>query len=379
MRSRRLRSLFLVIVVSVSAACVKQDPPGVGVANLKSEIVFGLNPPAVPGFTPAVDLGQFQPDDLGSPSVPPSRILPPPTGQLCGEAFATDTPEEIATTAVDENPGTGDYRWRLRGRITLNGQQVSLLGQFQKRQILNLSPVVESTVPIGGPAITDSIVTRTFSYTMRTELGLAGGGGFEDNVFQVKDNPISISQGVVNFGKPIVVGEPERGVTLKRSTVFLPEGGVYSDFAPAVGVLLLPLPVNIGEEWDSVGVDGINGTAMVLQGKVIKREAVDACGTLVDGWRVEARKTLITPFGAVMANYDYVVATQLGGALVYEHTYAPDITDIRLPSLPAVPGLPQLPGVPALPPLPPLPVPLPVIADDVEATVAQLKPSGGGG
>jgi hypothetical protein len=54
------------------------------------------------------------------------------------------------------------------------------------------------------------------------------------------------------------------------------------------------------------------------------RGRVDACGDLVDGWRAESTQTRSDAAGSVA--YNYLLATQYGGALILEeiHTTTAD-------------------------------------------------------
>jgi hypothetical protein len=70
------------------------------------------------------------------------------------------------------------------------------------------------------------------------------------------------------------------------------------------------------------------------QAKVVKRERVDACGDVVDGWAVEATQTFSR--GGQTApprTYRYIVAPQLGGLIISEQihtTTAQGTTDVTL-------------------------------------------------
>ena len=99
-------------------------------------------------------------------------------------------------------------------------------------------------------------------------------------------------------------------------------------------MLYLPLDIVPGEEFNSVGIDPRSGSVLQNQAKVLKRERVDACGEVVDGWSVESTQTFS---GAGQAapprTYRYIIAPQLGGIIISEeiHTTTPQgTTDVTL-------------------------------------------------
>ena len=128
-------------------------------------------------------------------------------------------------------------------------------------------------------------------------------------------------------------GDPERGISLiKLQRVDAAGNSSELNFTP--GVLYLPLEVVPGEEFNAVGIDTRSGSVLQNQAKVVKRERVDACGEVVDGWVVEATQTFS---GAAQAapprTYRYIVAPQLGGIIISEdiHTAtAQGTTDVTL-------------------------------------------------
>jgi hypothetical protein len=379
----------LALLAMTASACVKANKPGVAIKNLQSNIVFGINPPAAPLGPSGFDTTS---DSVPDVAVPAGRALPNfdrPATQLCepaGISAATDS----ATLDVAKLPEVGTYRWRQQGLIYVNGVKIPVLGVFLNRQIKNVSKVTEQTTPIGGSAINQAVVTKTFTYEVRSDRSVQGvNSGYKVDTFQVKDHPVvvNLNNGIPvaggGIGKAVILGDPERGITLKKSELFAPNGRLIGSFAPAIGLLMLPLSVVSGENWQSVAIDPANGAVTVLDGTVTKRQSVDACGTLIDGWAVRAREyfagttvTDPTQTAAQLVQYDYAFATQDGGKLIYEKLGPPDINDIQLPTPPVVPGLPPIPGAPDITPaIPPLPVPLPTTRDVVEFSIAQRRPS----
>ena len=383
-RRSRVPAGALALIALLAAACVKQDRPGVAIKSVKSQIVFGLAPPSAtpPGITPLFD-DQLDIGEPQLPSVPKLPLLKPTVA--CREATRADAPEKTATQGVvDEKgkiitPELGVYKWRANGELDYGtGTKIPIKNQPLERRVTGLSAVDESEIPVGGATPTDPIKTSTFTYDVITDTGVPGTASNIHRVdsYQVKNNPVAATAGTstANIGRGITVGDPERGVSLKKSSVTIPGQPQYT-FQPATGLLLLPLSVNPGEQYQSVGVDPVNGAVVVLDAVVGSRQSVDACGDLVDGWKVVARQTFLPPnASAIVTQYEYVVATQLGGILVYEKVGPPDLNAIPIPTPPVIPGAPT-PNIPSPPTtLPPLPVPLPTLDHTEELILSSLHP-----
>jgi hypothetical protein len=131
----------------------------------------------------------------------------------------------------------------------------------------------------------------------------------------------------------VSTGDPERGISLlKLQRVDAAGNSSELSFSPAV--LYLPLEIVPGEEFNSVGIDPRSGSVLQNQAKVVKRERVDACGEVVDGWTVESTQTFSgTGQTAPPRTYRYIIAPQLGGIIISEeiHTAGPQgNTDVTL-------------------------------------------------
>lgn len=384
---RRRFIIGIAVLTFAATACVKQNKPGVAIKSLQSNIVFGINPPA-PVVGPAIVSGN---GDLLPPTTPVSPTvfpqIPRPPQLLCRQATNNDTAGAPATVDVPGVPTVGTYRWHEAGNVTIAGVKIDIPPLFIQRKVLDVSPVTTMTTPVGGDTPTAPNTTRTFTYRVRTDLNqLSAGGtnssGYEIDTYQVKDHPLSIGAGPssANIGKPIAVGDPERGLALLKSEIYDPGGHLTGTFAPSTGLLLLPLSVNGGEDFQSVAVDPTTGQVEILDGTVGARKLIDACGDLVQGWTVTTRMFYGIPdaananagFGAV--NDTYVVATQLG-AMIVDDTIGPFDNQVPVPALP-LPGLPHVPGAPDnLGQIPALPVTLPTTGNTIHLTLAQLHPS----
>jgi hypothetical protein len=119
----------------------------------------------------------------------------------------------------------------------------------------------------------------------------------------------------------VTAGDPERGISLVKLQRVDAQGNTSElTFSPAV--LYFPLPVQPGEQFTSVGIDARSGSVLQHQARVLRRERVDACGEIVDGWAVESTQTFS---GSAQTSpprtYRYIVAPQLGGIIVSEEVH----------------------------------------------------------
>jgi hypothetical protein len=83
---------------------------------------------------------------------------------------------------------------------------------------------------------------------------------------------------------------------------------------------MAPFPIKPGQSWQSASIDITHQHPMELNGQVLKREVIDVCGTLIEGWHVHST---LNDAGQT-STLDYLIATQYGGviaALALDGTY----------------------------------------------------------
>lgn len=90
-------------------------------------------------------------------------------------------------------------------------------------------------------------------------------------------------------------------------------------FSPIVPVEILPLPVVELTTVRGAGLDPLTGETLVVSGTVTKKDRIEGCKELVDGWLVEATWTFQRGADSQVWDYDYTVATQHGGFIVGDH------------------------------------------------------------
>jgi hypothetical protein len=312
-RSGSANRIAVALATVLLGACVARPETGVSSQTVEADIVFGAKAPDPPvpanADAPTVRLDQaadpgevsFEDEDVMRDDKRflariPRGVTPP---KPCPDAGPTDFARQEAPLNAEGTPAAGVYRWKRAGTqelTTLPGIKLPISG-FERRLVRNVQTINPSDfrfdvaqTELGG---TDVIVT---TYRVRTAAASTRVPSTDTRT-----------------------GELDRGLSIEKIERFDAKTGQSKGraFQPQPPVLLLPLPVIPGERFQSVGVDPSNLQTMQIDGQVTRRQQVDACGELVDGWAVETTRTVSgtdTPSG----KYNLVVATQLGAMPVLE-------------------------------------------------------------
>jgi hypothetical protein len=386
--SRNTRPMLVAALAALLlSGCVERDKPGVAIQKLAADIVFGVKPAdetpppnLSPGQAGPGDATTYVPDgssasDQGSafgggnfsgpaggsrPRLPRVTPLAPPKS-TCPPAALTAFPAKEAGQTVEGVPTEGQYRWKRSGHqtaATLPNIKIPVSG-FEQRLVRNVVKVSETeyTFETVQPELGGNVTTIS---TFKVKIGAVSKSVQPpieppDLTRPTSPVPLPITPpgNQPTLPKPplpsnVSVGDPERGISLVKLQR-VDAAGNSSELAFSPGVLYLPLDIVPGEEFNAVGIDPRTGSVLQHQAKVIKRDRVDACGEVVDGWVVESTQTFTGPGQAAPPRtYRYVVAPQLGGIIISEeiHTAGPQgTTDVVL-------SLAQLKPA-ALPPAPP--------------------------
>jgi hypothetical protein len=368
------------------AGCVERDKPGVAIQKLAADIVFGVKPAdetpppnLSPGQAGPGDATTYVPDgasaaDPGSafgggnfsgPSSPRSRLprvtpLAPPK-LTCPPAALTAFPAKEAGVTVEGVPVEGQYRWKRSGAqtsATLPDIKIPVSG-FEQRLVRNVVKVSETeyTFETVQPELGGNITTIS---TFKVKIGAVSKSvqpPIEPPDLTRPTSPVPLpitppgnqpTLPVPSLPGSVSVGDPERGISLVKLQR-VDAAGNSSELAFSPGVLYLPLDIVPGEEFNAVGIDPRTGSVLQHRAKVTKRDRVDACGEVVDGWVVESTQTFSGPGQAAPPRtYRYIIAPQLGGIIISEgiQTSGPQgTTDVVLSLAQVKPA--------ALPPAPP--------------------------
>jgi hypothetical protein len=345
-RSPRSRLLSVVVAVgALTAGCAQPDPPGVGIQKLAADIVFGLKPPPpdappantapgtdgltgdattyVPGASQSYPTPSFPAPR--APRLPSGRQPRPtplnPTRSACPPAALNAFPAKEAGLTLAGTPAEGQYRWKRTGTqtmATLPGVAIPISG-FEQRLVREVKKVsdTEFTFQTVQPELGTGV---TVLQTFKVKTG-AVSRAVEPPLQTIPlERPDRLPDEVPFPSNPSVparqVGDPERGISLMRIERIDAQGNSSAlNFTPAV--LYLPLPIVPGESFESVGIDSRTGQVLQHQAQVVRRERVDACGEIVDGWAVEATQTF-SGQGTAARTYRYIIAPQLGGIMISE-------------------------------------------------------------
>jgi hypothetical protein len=263
--------------------------------------VFGAPKPATPGanfnVTPpssqqflAAEQSTLLPDDSFSlPAV--TKFKPPPLQPAvsCPEAALNAFPAQAAGLDVSSMPKPGRYRWKRAGTVQLQANVTATIQGFESRDLTDVAKVSDQV------------------FTFRTAQPDLSTGGVTVTRYRVKSaadstpaqaDPLAVTETQVDFYDQTGTGTPKQ----------------TSTFTPAI--IRLPLPVVAGGAFSGRAVNS-SGDVLQYSGQVVRRERVDACGDVVDGWLVKVTETLAA--AGTTRDYQYIVATQLGGMIISEH------------------------------------------------------------
>lgn len=332
MRSSLTRSIAALLVIGLLAACSGGDSNGVGVRNLQSDVVFGAAVPANLSPDGVTDAEATAFDELPEQFFEPVRRPTRPTyaqrqaAPVCPPALLEEFPDKVAPLwgpdEKKEPPREGLYRWQRAGTLKsadTAGSTIAVRG-FERRLIRNVEVISDEETIEGGNEI-------TFTYeVVQPEVS---GTNIVITTYQVKSIGTPPTRSAFNPTRgqdEVTAGEPERGMVIKRIEVIDDEGNQVSTFEPATGLLLFPYRVRPGEVWTSVAVDPKTGQRLQLDGKVLDRGRVDACGDIVEGWQITSTITSTSDGGVTTRTYDYLIAPQYGSILLNEHITHSDPT-----------------------------------------------------
>lgn len=308
------RELLLVVVAGLSAAaCVSPDAPGVRTDAVQTDIVFdAAEPDAEPLTGPVV----ASTDQQTAPLVPtpfrnqvPERfsnvrfsLQPEEAAADCPGAPLGAAPSEPAPANASAPPRAGLYRFKISGTRTetINGNELSsTYGGFEPHVIRE----VESSSP------------TLWSFQEVEQIA----DGVRVTTWQVNTDATQRSANTPYVGENSVrVGEPGRGVAITSIEEYDGNGNLRSAFDPSSPLLFLQLPVVQGESHTSTAVDPKSGQSITVDAEVERRQTVDACGTLVDGWFVSTTTTASQGFGSPASQYteELVISTERGGQVI---------------------------------------------------------------
>jgi hypothetical protein len=329
-RSARAWPLLLAVVL---AGCAGKGDPGVGVKGLDADIAFGIKRPDNTDKTTVADVVNEQVDtSIGANTEVAIEPIGPEGKKRLGPALRPSVscpkagpaafPEAPASAEVAGPPQSGTYRWKRGGTYDLTSLpgQIFPYSGFEQRLITDVKRVSEATNPADGKP--------NLTFTYNTTEPISGTTSTFIRSYQVRTNVEGQREVNVQTGPRARAGAPDRGLVLTAVAEQGPRGAndrTETIYSP--GLLLLPLPVSPGEDFASVAV-ATKGGSLQLQGKVIGKERIDACGEIIEGWKVDAT---ITDENNQVRQETYFVATQLGAVIIYNKQDFRDTTGHKMP------------------------------------------------
>lgn len=281
--------VVLLAVLAVSAtACGPDIPIEVGIRDYSTDIVYGAQrqptalPPPVPAANPSPGFPGFivpPPPASAVTSLPPPPLPTlPPAVVACPVDDPFDFPAEPATRTIVASPTAGVYTFRQGGTFVVGDQPPRPLPAESLRQIRDVVADPES-----GDLTYDVVIeslgdTTTSSYAVRQ-----------------------------------TTGDPSLdGVFLTRVVTRRADGSA-DEFTPVSGARIIALPAGPSVSWNDAAIDPLRGSSLVVQGTVVDKGRVNACGTVLDAWTVEVTGRLLGPDKDLLVTATYQVGTQFGG------------------------------------------------------------------
>lgn len=361
-RHRSNRTAAALVGVALAAtACASTGEPGVEVQALQADVVFGVELPAAEDPVPSPSqLVPEEPEDRafddGSVTIPfrnriPERFqdipfrTPAPQVADCPTAPIGASPSEAAPEEVGTLPPEGMYSWKRDLSVSQTLEGVDIVTRktgFENRIVRDVEVVGEGTDPTGdggqqytyqtvrpdgfGQVLVESFRVNTEPIERGANSNVDTEGVIQNAEDAARNNgvpaeiPDEAQEQVPNPNR-VRVGEPNRGLILTEQQVYDGNGVAVGSFAPSPPALLLPLPVEVGDAWTSTSTDPGSGQTMRISGEVNERETVDACGTLLDGWRAELEVTIASADGTVQRTTELIVSTSLGAMIIGERSH----------------------------------------------------------
>ena len=224
---------------------------------------------------------------------PPAFAASPPAAvSACPEPGPEAVAERPISTDVKVRPDAGIYRFKQTGTMKL-GPITSKLDGLGTRTLRNVR-----ANPLGG-----------FDYDMEFNQG-----GFIKQSQMLRVVPASTTA----TGQPLAAGIQLLALRLTTTSGTIP-------FAPVAPVTIFPLPASENTTVTGAGVDPVNDTSLAVQGTITRKDRIEGCNEVVDGWTADTTWTFVrggqTP---VVWTYSYTVATQHGGIIVGDHLSTTD-------------------------------------------------------
>ena len=266
MGTRRVAIAVVVAALVANAACGRggRDPLEIGIKRIALDLAFKDETKATP-VPPAkvIEALGLPVEDLDEVTIPGKRppALPPPTNR-CPQAEPDTFPKEPVGVFFRGAPKPGRYGVHGSGTIKINTALFSLALPFPSQLVYEIKNVtVTPSIPPDLPNPPRELVDQGDNVTY-------------DLVKRISPT-LTVTDSYHYTRKEFTL---TKRVTQNNDSV--------TTFTPTPAIVLESMTAGEGDTWSSAGADSETSNAMVVQGRIEKREFVDLCGTRYDAWKV---------------------------------------------------------------------------------------------
>ena len=288
----RRRITLALGAILLLAACGPKPPLSVTMAQFPSNLVIGgndqqvINPQALPPQGPQAIFRIPNPPPVEAPANPLPRLPTiqfPPVGS-CGTSALTKV-SAAALQNSPEPPVEATYQYRLSGVFDADGHK----GPYPATATRTVGkPTIIASTKQGGKEFTYTVTEQkegnlhtSWGYHVIAPTPASGPIDFgQHNAGQVPDDPGGIYLNSMSSNDP--------------SSLFGGQGVAGRDFTVTFnpGIKLAPFNLRETKTWSTSGNDPTTQSSFALDGVVIQRSLVDACGKVLEAWEVHMQGTL---------------------------------------------------------------------------------------
>ena len=293
----RRTSLALVLLAVTTAACSGPEARvDFGGKAVPINVAFG-KPPGVPKPASGPVTLRPAPNGIGvvpfvpglgpvprrpGPGVPTSAPSGSPSvaSVPCPSQDPLRFPRKEATNLVGSAVPEGTYPYRIKGSFTINGTK---------------TPYNETLSTKVDQIEADTAGRRRYQLSFRLL-------GVPYTVTYVVQDPVEAVAGEIALSRAAQDSEDDSGPV----------------FEPVEPLRLLQLRAERGITWTDVGADPLSSSTSTVDGEIIDKVRVNACGVPVEAWKSVVTQRVVTPGQDITSTRTLFFATGMGGLLVGE-------------------------------------------------------------
>jgi hypothetical protein len=328
-RVRRLRRRVLCAAMAtvplLTSGCGPSVPPQLGIKNVPLDIAVGndtaVEPPhpgaaappvaqALPAFAPVITT--VSPKSSPAPGfVPPAFAVTP--AETCPALDSTKASPAPASPEVEGPATAGTWPFGSSGSYVVNGAAIPLPPQ-NVRVVSNPAQTSQGVFTYAEDGITFGFPNAPAAFRASNSTSAPA------NPLVAPTSAFGLTQLDIPTTAGIVMFHPQTPLTLLSTPA-----QAYGAYNPDPNNPAIP---NTTGSWSDAQSDAQHGTSVSIQATNLGQVRVNACGTPVDAWQVQATLTITstevwlqipTPAKTELTlTVSYAVATGLGGMIVDE-------------------------------------------------------------